>query len=250
MSDASALAERMGAIALDLEVMATSNPTPSVRRVRLTGPGLETMAPQPGQDVMLAVGGSARRRYSVRTYSSGGAGAPSWVDLDFVLHGDGPAVRWASSATPGTTIGVIGPRGKVLLDAEADWHLWAGDDTFLPAAFNMVEALPADGRAMIVLEVDSEEDRQEPSAVTELDGPHWLYRRGGVQGEAGLLTAALAGIDLPEGRGRAYLAGELRVVSAMRSVLIERGMDPEHISPKPYWRKGVANQDHGEPQRD
>jgi NADPH-dependent ferric siderophore reductase len=246
VSDAATVAARVGALAFDLEVVAISEPVPSVRRVRLSGPGLEAMDPKPGQDVMLAVTPTSRRRYSVRAYDAAGP----WVDLDFVLHGDGPAVTWASRATPGASIGVIGPRGKVLVDEAAQWHLFAGDETFVAATFSMVESLAADRRAVAVLEVDSEQDQQALSVVATLDGPRWLHRRGGPQGDASLLLAALEGLTLPEGAGHAYLAGELRVVSAMREVLLAKGMEAEDISPKPYWRRGVANQDHGEPQRD
>jgi len=246
MSDASALATRLGALALDLVVESVSDPVPSVRRVRLTGPGLENMAPQPGQDVMLAVSPTARRRYSIRAYDAGGP----WIDLDFVLHGDGPAVTWATSAQPGDSISVIGPRGKVMVDPEAEWHLFVGDDTFVPASFMMVEALPPGRRAIVVLEVDEDADHQILETAAELDGPRWVHRAGSAQGEAGLLVAALEGLELPPGPGHAYLAGELRVVSALRSVLLDKGMAAEAISPKPYWRLGVANQDHGEPQRD
>ncbi|HVA41987.1 MAG TPA: siderophore-interacting protein [Acidimicrobiales bacterium] len=246
MSDASALASRLGALALDLEVESVTEPVPSVRRVRLTGAGLENMAPQPGQDVMLAVAPTSRRRYSVRAYDASGP----WIDLDFVLHGDGPAVTWATSVQPGDSIGVIGPRGKVMVDPEAEWHLFIGDDTFVPASFMMAGSLPADRRAIVIMEVDGDADHQVLETAADLDGPHWVHRSGGPQGEAGLLVAALEGLDLPPGPGHAYLAGELRVVSAMRSVLLGKGMEAGAISPKPYWRLGVANQDHGEPQRD
>lgn len=248
MSDAAAFAARVGAIAMELEVLGVSEPVPSVRRVRLTGPGLEEMAPKPGQDMMLTVTPGSRRRYTVRAYDA----ASPWVDLDFVLHGDGPAARWAAGARAGDRVEAIGPRGKVLVDAEAQWHLFAGDDTFVPATFSMLESLPAGTTALSVLEVDGDEDEQEPSGVTAdvVGGVRWRHRHGADQGTPDLLVAALEGIDLPAGRGRAYLAGELRVVSAMRHVLLDKGMDGECISPKPYWRKGVANQDHGEPQRD
>ena len=248
MSDAATFAARVGAIAMELEVLGVSEPVPSVRRVRLTGPGLENMAPKPGQDMMLTVTPGSRRRYSVRAYD---ASAP-WVDLDFVLHGDGPAARWAFGAQPGDSVEAIGPRGKVLVDEEAQWHLFAGDDTFVPATFSMLESLPAGRQALVVFEVDGDEDHQEPGAVAAevVGGIRWLHRNGADQGTADLLVAALEGIDLPAGPGHAYLAGELRVVSAMRGVLLGKGMEADAISPKPYWRKGVANQDHGEPQRD
>jgi NADPH-dependent ferric siderophore reductase len=246
VSDAAALAARVGALALDLEVISVSEPVPSVRRVRLSGPGLESMDPKPGQDVMLAVTPTARRRYSVRAYDP----AAPWLDLDFVLHGNGPAVTWATGVAPGASIGVIGPRGKVFVDEAAQWHLFAGDDTFAPATFSMVESLPADRLAVVLLEVDGEDDHQTLSAVATMDGPRWLHRQSGEQGDASILVAALEELALPDGPGHAYLAGELRVVSALRAVLLDKGMEAEDISPKPYWRRGLANHDHGEPPRE
>jgi NADPH-dependent ferric siderophore reductase len=56
-------------------------------------------------------------------------------------------------------------------------------------------------------------------------------------------------VELPAGSGHAYLAGELGVVAAMRRTLVERGLTPEQISAKPYWRAGRANAAHGEPER-
>ena len=64
------------------------------------------------------------------------------------------------------------------------------------------------------------------------------------------LHDALAGVELGDGAGRAYLAGELSVVSAMRVSLLDRGFDATRIAPKSYWRAGVANASHGEPPKD
>jgi NADPH-dependent ferric siderophore reductase len=244
-TEGAAMAQRLGAIAVDAEVVEVNQPTPSVRRVRFSGPGLEHMAPQPGQDIMLSLG-PRRRRYSVRAYDP----AAPWLEVDFVLHGDGPAARWAAAAEVGMPLEIIGPRGKVMVEPEAAWHLFAGDETFLPATHSMVGSLAAGMPALVVLEVDGPEDAQDFETRAALDGPHWLVRSGAEPGVPDLLVEALRALELPPGPGHAYLAGELRVVSALRRTLLERGLSPEAISPKPYWRKGQANQDHGEPQRD
>ena len=47
------------------------------------------------------------------------------VDLDVVVHGDGPGARWAATTRPGDHIEAIGPRGKVALVEGAAWHLFA-----------------------------------------------------------------------------------------------------------------------------
>jgi NADPH-dependent ferric siderophore reductase len=78
----------------------------------------------------------------------------------------------------------------------------------------------------------------------------WLHRQGRPAGEAGALVAALGETALPDGPGHVYLAGEARVVLALRDALQERGLAPEQISAKAYWGRGRANASHGEPARE
>jgi NADPH-dependent ferric siderophore reductase len=211
---------------------------------------LATFSYLPGQDLMLAVpSGTAsfRRRYTIRSFDPA---APS-VDIDVVLHGDGPAATWAASVQPGGRIEAIGPRGKVTVDPAADWHLFAGDDSAVPASLAMAESLPDPDRALVVLEVDGPDDQQQVQAIGGREIPvRWLHRAGADPASAEHLVGALDLIDLPSGGyGHAYLAGELGVVAAMRTALLGRGLTPEQISAKPYWRTGRANAAHGEPER-
>ncbi len=76
-----------------------------------------------------------------------------------------------------------------------------------------------------------------------------MHRAGGDPASGDQLLAALNDLPLPSGPGHAYLAGELGVVAQMRKALLARGMEPEHISAKAYWRVGRANAAHGEPER-
>jgi NADPH-dependent ferric siderophore reductase len=197
-------------------------------------------------DVPTKEGRSFRRRYTIRAFDP----ALPALDVDFVLHGDGPAATWAASARPGDHIEAIGPRGKVTVDAAADWHLFAGDDSALPASVAMAESLPGPDAAVVVLEVDGEADQQEASTADGRAIPvHWLHRAGAQPDSSANLVATLEGLTFPPGHGHAYLAGELHVVADMRATLIERGFGREQISAKPYWRAGVANAAHGEPER-
>jgi len=249
--ETSALLSRLGDVSLwDLEVTAVEAVSPSMRRIRCTAPGLGQLSYQPGQDLMLAVpgpgNGSFRRRYTIRSLDRAAAS----VDIDVVLHGDGPAAAWAASCQPGQRIEAIGPRGKVTVQAEADWHLFAGDDSAMPASLAMAESLPTPEDALVVLEVDGVADQQQVSATDgRRIGVHWVHRAGADPASSAKLVAALNGLELPAGRGHAYLAGELRVVADMRRTLVERGLTAAQISAKPYWRAGVANAAHGEPER-
>jgi NADPH-dependent ferric siderophore reductase len=249
--ETAALLRRLGDVSLwDLEVTEVLAITPTMRRIRCTAPGLADLSYQPGQDFMLAVpvsdGTFFRRRYTIRSLNRA---APT-VDIDVVLHGDGPGSAWAASAQPGGRIEAIGPRGKVVVDHDADWHLFAGDDSAIPASLAMAESLSTPDEAVVVLEVDGAADQQEASTTDGRAIPvHWLHRAAADPAAGANLVAAVGRVALPAGRGHAYLAGELKVVAELRATLLERGLGADQISAKPYWRAGVANAAHGEPER-
>jgi NADPH-dependent ferric siderophore reductase len=250
--ESSALLRRLGDdVALwDLEVTESGRITASMQRIRCTAPRLDHFSYLPGQDLMLAVPGNGsetfRRRYTIRRVVPS---EPS-IDLDIVLHGDGPGARWASTVQPGDHIEAIGPRGKITVEADADWHLFIGDDSGIPASLAMSESLGASQRGLVILEVDGPEDRHESIGSAGDVSVEWLYRDGGDPASADHLLEHLRGLALPSGRGHAYLAGELKVVAALRSLLLDRGLAAEQVSSKPYWRAGVANAAHGEPERE
>jgi NADPH-dependent ferric siderophore reductase len=234
---------------LNLSVVDSARLTPHMQRLRLTAPELDSFEYLPGQDVMLLVAAEGnrpvRRRYTIRELDA----AARLLTLDIVLHGDGPGERWVRSARPGDRIEGIGPRGKITTSAGADWHLFLGDESALPAIFVMAETLPADSLATLVLEIPEEGDEQELSsaAATRIS---WLHRLGDPAGDPAALAAEAAEVELPPGRGHAYLFGEAKVVSRLRDILTERGLSQDQMSPKAYWGRGRANASHGEPARD
>ena len=113
----------------------------------------------------------------------------------------------------------------------------------------MAEALPPDRPATLVLEIPEQSDEQDLAApgTTRIS---WLHRIGAPAGDPAALAAETAEIELPPGRGHAYLFGEATVVSRLREILAGRGLGPDQISPKAYWGRGRANASHGEPTRD
>ena len=150
---------------------------------------------------------------------------------------------------PGDQVEGIGPRGKIFPVAGAAWHLFAGDFSALPAFFAMAGSLPAGDRVTVILEVPDAGDQEE--LVTAADARmQWLHRRGRPAGDPSALADAVASVPLPPGAGHAYLAGEARLVLALRDVLAARGMTAGQVSPKAYWGLGRANAAHGEPAKD
>jgi NADPH-dependent ferric siderophore reductase len=232
-----------------LEVVENSPLTPGMQRVVFTAPELAEFSYRPGQDVMLLVdvdgGRPVRRRYTIRSLDAGARR----LTLGIVRHSDGPGERWLRSAKPGDAIEGIGPRGKIFPVADADWHLFAGDFAAVPAYLTMAGSLPPGTRSTLILEVPGPADEQPLDQAADMT-VIWRHQDGRPAGDPAALVAALSDVPLPPSPGHAYLAGEARVVLALRETLEARGMDPARMSPKAYWGRGKANASHGEPPKD
>ena len=235
-----------GASLWQLEVVDGRMLTPRMRRIDFTGPNLGDLAYLPGQDLMLRIpveDGTINRRYTIRSHDP----VRAVLTIDAVVHGDGQGSRWLTAAAAGDRLDAIGPRGKVHLAEGVAWHLFAGDESALPAMLAMAEAAPAGAEAIVLAEVADEGD--ELTAAGHSIDVRWLHRGGVEPGRSPILTEALADVTLPDGPGHAYLAGEARAVAAMRGALLARGVPAESISAKAYWSHGRSNASHGEPER-
>ena len=231
---------------LELEVVEAQDLGPSMRRIVLGGSTLQGFEYQPGQDVMLVLSGGERplsRRYTIRGFDP----RAHTLELNIVAHGvHGPGAEWASSCRPGDRVNGVGPRGKIFIDGDAEWHLWLGDESAAPGALHMLESLPGGVPGQAYLEVPTPSDE----LPTSSEGVTWLYR-GDVRAiDSTMLVDAITAADLPEGRGHVYIAGEVRIVSAVLRAALARGLDTEQISPKAYWGRGKANELNGEPSKE
>jgi NADPH-dependent ferric siderophore reductase len=230
---------------LPLVVAYVEDVTPHMRRIQLTGPSLEAFEYFPGQDLALGIvrddGSIVRRRYTIRRFDPG----RRLLDLEFVMHGDGPGIRWAQAARPGLSVEAIGPRGKIGLVLGAHWHLFAGDATALPGAFAMMEALPAGVRASAYLQVSDHGERQPVSGDTNKTVT-WRYESADEATNG--LVAAVSALGISPDGGHAYLAGEVALVSALKAALLAGGWTTDQVSAKAYWNRGRANAGHGEPE--
>jgi len=129
----------------------------------------------------------AERRNVFRTYTVRAVRPDTGeVDIDFALHGDlGPASAWATRATPGDEIILIGPDelspdravGIDFRPGAVETVLLAGDETAAPAICAILEQLPAHAAGIAIIEVPS------PLDALEVHGPEgvevrWLAREG------------------------------------------------------------------------
>jgi NADPH-dependent ferric siderophore reductase len=216
-----------------LRVTAVTDISASIRRVTMRAPTLAVLPLRPAQDVGLvlvdAAGRPVRKRYTLRNVDP----VAGTVDLDGILHGHGPGARWFATATVGTVVEAVGPRGKIEL-ADCDWHLFVGDESGLPAFAELAATLPAGSVARAIVEVTAADDEIELAATSTT----WVHRGDHAPGTPQLLVAAIAAAQLPTGRGQAYLLGESRSVVVLRAALGQRGLIGAQVFLKGYWNGG------------
>jgi NADPH-dependent ferric siderophore reductase len=183
------------------------------------------------------------RTYTPRRYDP----ASKTLEIQFLLHGEGPASEWAERARPGDKVAVGGPGGRFSLEPAAD-HWWlAADESALPALGTLLDALPATSAAEVHVEVDGSEDEIElPSpAKTEIT---WHHRQPGASPGQPLVVAA-RGAAVPDG-ARIWVACESAAMRDIRRCFSrERGFPVAQLVTRGYWRAGEQNypdHDYGE----
>jgi NADPH-dependent ferric siderophore reductase len=247
----------------EITVLSSTRLSPHMQRVRFSGSDLGRFAhgglhvrlllpPRGRQPVWPSLGADGLlvwpsgedalvvRVYTVRAIDV----AAGWVDIDFVLHpgSDTPAATFAGNAKAGDVIGMIGPGGGGV--PEADNLLLLGDDTALAAIGRILDDLAPATRAEVFLEVDGPADaialaRGDNVAVT------WLYRHGRDPGTAGLLSQTLRRMDSASLPPDLYVwAGcEFADFKEVRKILRkEWGLKKDRHLVVAYWRRGVSGE--------
>lgn len=234
-----------------LQVLRVVDLTPRMRRITLGGPelagftslgtddhvklffpqnaaehaALETLVLGVGKDggPMPAMRDYTPRRYDLDTLE---------LDIDFVLHGDGPASTWAEQARPGQFLHIGGPRGSMIVPDMFDSYLLIGDETALPAIARRLEGLAANRRALVVIEVENGAEQQKLESPAQVN-VIWVLREGA---RNNLLTTVKE-LQVPGGNLYAWVATETKVSRQIRRVLLdEHGLNDQLVKAVGYWR--------------
>lgn len=234
-----------------LEVLRVVDLTPRMRRITLGGPELagfvslgtddhvkllfpQNAAEQAGLETMVLGAGKdngpmpAMRDYTPRRYDL----EKLELDIDFVLHGDGPASTWAEQAKPGQFLHIGGPRGSMIVPDIFDSYLLIGDETALPAIARRLEGLAANRRALVIIEVENGAEQQKLESPAQVN-VIWVLREGGKNN----LLATVKQLQVPAGNLYAWVATETKVSRQIRRVLLdEHGVDDQYLKAVGYWR--------------
>jgi NADPH-dependent ferric siderophore reductase len=242
------LTPRSVKVALGGEALAGFEVTAPTQHVKLLFPGDGQEAPvlpESGADGLRFPDDQARpvmRTFTPRHFDA----RSSILDVEFVLHGEGPASTWAARVEPGHRIAVAGPGGRMPLALGPGRYVVGGDESAIPAIGTLLAALPESASAQVFLEVEDSSDEREIDSAADVSVA-WLHRRSRPFGE--VLEAAVGGADL-DGVTGVWVACEAQSVRRIRRrLLTERNVDPTSLVTRGYWRLGEDNHpdhDYGE----
>jgi NADPH-dependent ferric siderophore reductase len=219
----------------ELHVVRVETPSPHLRSITFAAESLADFISASFDDhvkLILDSGGGAepvRRDYTPRRFDP----VACELTIEFALHGDGPASRWAAQAAPGQSVAIGGPRGSFIIPFDYDWHLFAGDETALPAIARRLEELPAGAQAIVIAQTPDAADRRALPTAAALQ-LQWAA-------DDAAMLAVVRTLTLPPGEGYAWCAGEARTMAALRKVLVEeKGHSRHAIRAAAYWKQGAS----------
>jgi NADPH-dependent ferric siderophore reductase len=208
----------------------------------------ETAVPAPAVADGRVVFPNATAQPPVRTYTPRRFDpASGTLEVQFLLHGDGPASRWAERAAVGHRLVIIGPGGRFSLEPDVRRWWIAGDESALPAISTLLEALAPDVDAEVHVEVAGDGDRLDLSSRARLD-VRWHLRTAPDAFGAELLHAARAADT--SARVRFWVACEASAMREIRRYLLDdRRLPRTSTVTRGYWRLGQTDypdHDYGE----
>jgi NADPH-dependent ferric siderophore reductase len=155
--------------------------------------------------------------------------------VDFVVHGHGPATEWAQAAQPGDQVTMAYARGWYRPDPDADWHLLVADLSGLPALARILGSHPRPESVTAVVEVADDDDLEYVGFPRQTRVIPLVGSGNGLSPSA--LGDAVAGLDVPAGRGYCWFAGEAAQSRAVRKHLRNvRRWHRDQYDVIGYWR--------------
>lgn len=175
------------------------------------------------------------RTYTPRAYDS----QARMLEIQFVLHGSGPAAQWALRATPGDRIAIGGPGGRFTADMATERWWIAGDESALPAVGTLLDTLPASASVEAHLEVEGPQDELPLASAAELKVV-WHHRQRANAFGAELIDAARSSTITPG--TQVWAACEAAAVRHIRQVMLaDKRVPVAALVTRGYWRLGESD---------
>ena len=171
------------------------------------------------------------------------------IDVDFMLHGsaksvvDGVAAPWAMQAKVGDAVTIFGPGPATFINLRADWFLLAADMTALPALTANLALLPQDAYGYLVLEILSEDDRQNLATPANME-VLWVFNPQ-AGSDTSPLFDAIKQLQWLDGQAAVWTACEFKTMKKIRQYYREaRAIPKSHLYISSYWKQGLKEEEH------
>ncbi|QXI39546.1 siderophore-interacting protein [Pseudomonas xantholysinigenes] len=236
-----------------LDVLRVTDITPRMRRITLGGAELAGFTSVGSDDhvkVLFACNAEEQKAIDARNLGRDGGARPTMreytprridlknneLDIDFVLHGDGPASTWAAQAAPGQTLDIAGPRASMVVPDIFDSYLLIGDETAIPAIARRLEELPAGRQVLAVIQIEDEQERQALASKAQVE-VIWVRRH-----KEDVLDL-VRNLALPQGRLYGWVALEKGLTRQAKALLLEKGIQEDALKAVAYWRADGTPED-------
>lgn len=236
-----------------LVVLRVTELTPRMRRITLGGAelaGFTSLGTDDHIKLLFAETPEQQHALDARSLGRDGGAKPTMreytprridlvnleLDIDFVLHGDGPASTWAAQAAPGHTLHIAGPRASMVVPDIFDSYLLVGDETAIPAIARRLEALPAGRQVLAVIQIEDEHERQALASQAHVE-VIWVHRH------AQDLLGVLQHLALPQGRLYGWVALEKALTRQAKALLLDKGVPDDALKAAAYWRADGTAED-------
>lgn len=236
-----------------LRVLRVTDLTPRMRRITLGGTELQGFTSVGSDDhikLLFALSPEEQQAIDARNLGREGGARPTMreytprridlvaneLDIDFVLHGDGPASTWAAQAAPGQTLDIAGPRASMVVPDIFDSYLLIGDETAIPAIGRRLEELPAGRQVLALIQIEDEQEQQPLPSKAQVE-VIWIRRH---QDD---LLAILDQLALPPGALYAWVALEKTLTRQAKALLLEKGVKDDALKAAAYWRQDGSADD-------
>lgn len=172
------------------------------------------------------------RDYTPRRYDQ----AARELTLEFALHAEGAMSDWARQAAIGQQVVIAGPRGSMIIPTDYEWQILAGDATALPAIRRRLDELPAGVDVQVLV---SGGEAAALHAAQGFAGAAQVSVR--VLPTADAMVDAFRAMQLPQGDGFIWCAGEAQMAKQVRDILFaDKGFPREAARISAYWKQGAS----------
>lgn len=182
------------------------------------------------------------RDYTPRRFDA----ATQELDLDFVVHGHGPASSWAQKAQPGDSLWFVGPKSSTLLPEQIGQIVLLGDETALPAIARYLEERPHPAPVTGIIITETPDARLD-LPLTDADSIQWMT---GAASSPETWDQAVRSLSIAlDTHPYVFAAGESRALLPVRHYLTrELGLSKQQLNITGYWHTEHNTSGDSEPQ--